>query len=267
MAPDVEGSMKTVVVMKRTIIHHCENLSQFHYRVLGTLDRGLWTHCSSVSSPPKWGRSCSACVAAAVLEMAGVAGGRTPWISPLPPFQPRATHAWTAALAVAGDQFHSSTLGGVNCGIYCLQQSDESCCVVCALFVFVCLCFSVYHFLQPLFRLCLSYHSQTHVRTRTVMSVIVQMVYIPGVYHCSFLTGIITCQWCHWIVITAKHISPCWDCRQPRAPVIVMVAWVVAGSGVPSWDLHVTAVMLIGVWPCETRMRSDHVRLYALISG
>jgi len=229
--------MKTVVVMKGTIIHHCENLSQFHYRVLGTLARGLWTHCSSVSSPPKWGRSCSACVASAVLEMAGVAGERIPWISPLPPFQPRATHAWTPALAVAGDQFHSSAL----------VQSDESCCVVCALFVFVFLCFSVYHFLQPLFRLCLSYHSQAHVWISTVVSVIVQMVYIPGLYHCSFLTGIITCQWCHWRLITAKHISPCWDCRQPRAPVIVMVAWVVAGSGVPSRGLHVTEVMLIGV--------------------
>lgn len=131
--------MKTVVVMKGTIIHHCEYLSQFNCRVLGTLARGLWTHCSSVSSPPKWGRSCSACVAAAVLEMAGVAGERTTWISPLPPFQPRATHAWTRALAVTGDQFHSSALGGVNCEFtVCSKVMNPVVLFVHCLCLFVC---------------------------------------------------------------------------------------------------------------------------------
>lgn len=239
--------MKTAVVMKGTIIHHCEYLSQFHCRVLGTLARGLWTHCSSVSSPPKWGRSCSACVAAAVLEMAGVAGERTTWISPLPPFQPRATHAWTRALAVAGDQFHSSALGGVNCGFtVCSKVMNPVVLFVHCLCLFVCVfLFSIFHFLQPLFRLCLSYHSQAHhVWTCTVMSVIVQMVYIPGLYHCSFLTDIITCQWCHWIVITAKHISSCWDCRQPRAPVIVMGLVVEYQAETCMW---LQLCMLIGV--------------------
>lgn len=186
--------MKTVVVMKGTIIHHCEYLSQLHCRVLGTLARGLWTHCSSVSSPPKWGRSCSACVAAAVLEMAGVAGERTPWISPLPPFQPRATHAWTRALAVTGDQFHSSALGGVNCGFtVCSKVMNPVVLFVRCLCLFVCVfvffCFPLLAtivqvvFVIPFTGSCLDLHSRVCHCTDGIYSWFISLQFSYWYYH------------------------------------------------------------------------------------